>query len=149
MALRVGALLAGGLYAGTLASQARPGASDSAALQGTWRMVSGMVNGTPMPAIYAAEMKRVMESNVVTITMSGQPYFTATVALDQGKTPKTIDYHILPDFSTATAGAVQLGIYAIKGDTVLFCFGAPNAVRPQDFTNGPGRTLSSWVRVRP
>jgi uncharacterized protein (TIGR03067 family) len=80
--------------------------------------------------------------------MGGQLYFEATIQLDPALTPKTIDYHMTAGFTT---GAVQRGIYRFAGDTVVFCFGAPDAARPIEFTTHPGdrRTLSAWVRARP
>ena len=41
-------------------------------------------------------------------------------------------------------------IYELEGDMVKFCFGAPDAARPADFTSKPGdrRTLSVWKREK-
>ena len=93
-------------------------------------------------------MKRVYAGREVTITMAGQLYFKATITLDTTASPRTIDYHMT---GGPTVGAVQLGIYAIAGDTVRFCFAAPGASRPPVFTTvaADGRTLSTWVRVKP
>lgn len=123
-------------------------ASDSARLQGTWSMVSGSADGFALPPDYVTAMKRVFVGNEVTVTMGAALYFKAAIRLDADKTPKTIDYRMT---GGPTAGAVQLGIYSVSGDTARFCFSAPNAPRPGDFTTtgGDGRTLSTWVRSKP
>ena len=109
-------------------------------------MVSGAADGYPLPPDYVKSMKRVFAGNEVTVTMAAQIFFKATVHLDASRSPRTIDYHMI---GGPTAGQVQLGIYTITGDTARFCFGAPNAVRPTDFTAvaGDGRTLSTWIRA--
>jgi uncharacterized protein (TIGR03067 family) len=137
------------LSATTLAAQApAPTPSDSARLQGTWTMVSGAADGVSLPAAYVSSMNRVLAGSDLTVTMGGQLFFQATIRLDPGQTPKAIDYHMT---GGPTAGAVQRGIYAFSGDTVRFCFGAPNAARPTEFKTvpGDGRTLSAWVPARP
>lgn len=123
-------------------------APDLARLQGTWSMVSGSAGGQPLPPDYVKTMKRVAVGDTVTITRGGQLFFQAAIDIDAKQTPRTIDYRML---AGPTAGAVQLGIYAFSGDTVRFCFGAPGAPRPADFTSvaGDGRTLSAWVRAKP
>ena len=122
--------------------------SDSARLQGTWSMISGAAGGYTLPSEYLNSMKRVFFGSEVIVTMGEQVFFRATIQLDTTHSPRTIDYHMT---GGPTAGQVQLGIYAISGDTARFCFGAPSAERPADFTTiaGDGRTLSAWVRVRP
>jgi uncharacterized protein (TIGR03067 family) len=122
--------------------------TDSARLQGTWSMVSGAADGFPLPPSYVKDMRRVFAGNEVTVTMGGSLFLRASIVLDPTATPKRIDYHMT---GGPTAGATQLGIYQITGDTVQFCFGSPNAPRPADFTSaaGDGRTLSKWVRGKP
>ncbi len=123
-------------------------ASDSARLQGTWTMVSGSADGFALPPDYVKAMKRVFVGSEVTVTMRAELFFKATIRLDADKAPRTIDYQMT---GGPTAGAVQLGIYSLSGDTARFCFSAPNAPRPGAFTTttGDGRTLSTWVRSEP
>jgi hypothetical protein len=47
-------------------------------------------------------------------------------------------------------GKKQVGAYEIDGDTVKFCFSAPDRERPTDFTTkaGSGRTPTVWTRAR-
>jgi uncharacterized protein (TIGR03067 family) len=130
------------------AQGASPAARDSAALQGTWRMVSGAADGYTLSPEYVQQMQRVFGGSEVTVTMGGQLFFRATVVLGRSDTMRTIDYHMT---GGPTAGAIQLGIYTLSGDTAHFCFAGVNAPRPSAFatTPGDGRTLSTWVRSSP
>jgi uncharacterized protein (TIGR03067 family) len=132
-----------------LAAQAlTQAAADSAALQGSWSMISGAADGYPLPPDYVRSMRRVFAGREVTVMMGQQLFLRATVVLGGSGPVRAIDYHMT---GGQTAGAVQLGIFAIAGDTVRFCFGAPSAPRPTDFTSTQGdrRTLSTWVRTGP
>jgi uncharacterized protein (TIGR03067 family) len=145
-------LLVGGaaaLAAPSLEAQnVSPAATDSAGLQGTWRMLLGAADGYPLSPEYVQTMRRVFAGSEVTVTMGGQLYFRATVVLGRSDSGRTIDYHMT---AGPTAGAVQLGIFAIAGDTARFCFAGVGAPRPGAFatTPGDGRTLSTWVRAGP
>ncbi len=132
-----------------LAAQATPAApADLARLQGQWSMVSGSIEGLALPAEYVTSGKRVAVGDTVTVTFGGRLFMKAAVTLNPSRSPKEIDYHVS---GGDTAGALQLGIYQIAGDTVRFCFAAPNAPRPTAFTSsaGDGRVLSVWVRANP
>jgi uncharacterized protein (TIGR03067 family) len=119
-----------------------------ARLQGQWSMVSGSADGQPMPEPMIKQMKRVCEGDEATVTMAGQIYLKAKIAIDPSKEPKTIDYQMTDGF---TKGKKQLGIYEVEGDRFKSCFGKAGAERPTDFTSKPGdgRTLSVWMREKP
>ena len=142
-------LVSTGVSVHLLAAQAAPRAeSDSAHLQGTWAMVFGMASGSAMPAEDAPMFRRVLVGNDLTVTSDGRLMFGATITLNSRAVPRTIDYHLTRG---PLAGAVQLGIYELRGDTVIFCFARVGAARPTDFKSemGDGRTLSKWVRASP
>jgi uncharacterized protein (TIGR03067 family) len=87
----------------------------------------------------------VCKGDETTVTIGGQLIMKAKFKVDPGQKPKTIDYDMTDGW---TKGKKQLGIYELDGDTVKFCFGAPGAERPSDFSSKPGdrRTLSVWKR---
>jgi uncharacterized protein (TIGR03067 family) len=117
-------------------------------LQGSFSMLRGEADGQAMPTAMAAGMKRVVEGNVTTVTMAGQLYMKATISVNPGVAPRTIDYQMTAGF---TAGKTQLGIYRASGDTVTLCFGSPGKDRPTEFAapSGSGVTCSVWKRDRP
>jgi uncharacterized protein (TIGR03067 family) len=118
---------------------------EMAQLEGEWTMVSGEANGMSMPEASVKMGKRVAKDGETTITFGGQVYFKAKFSIDPTKKPKGIDYNMTEG---PTKGKTHLGIYELYGDTVKFCFAAPGADRPTDFTakEGSQRTLSVWKR---
>ena len=136
------------VFAGSASAQGGGVSSDSARLQGTWTMIAGGADGTPMPADYVKAMKRVADGPYVTITSNGATFFKAHFVLAPDKSPKEIDYHMMEG---PTKGATQLGVYRIAGDTAWFSFGSPGKPRAADFKSvpGDGRTLSVWLRSKP
>jgi uncharacterized protein (TIGR03067 family) len=114
-------------------------------LEGAWSMVSGEANGLSMPKETVKGGKRVAKDGETTITIGGQVYFSAKFSIDPTKKPKTIDYIMT---AGPTKGKTHLGVYELEGDTVRFCFAAPDKDRPTEFTakEGSQRTLSVWKR---
>jgi uncharacterized protein (TIGR03067 family) len=142
----IGAFVAVLVLAGTVAAQ-DANKKEMALLDGEWSMVSGQANGQDMPKEFVSTGKRVAKDGEVTISIGGQVFFKAKFTIDATKKPKTIDYVMTEGF---TKGQKQLGIYELDGDTVKFCFAAPDKDRPKDFTakEGSQRTLSVWKRDR-
>jgi uncharacterized protein (TIGR03067 family) len=120
---------------------------DIAQLQGEWSMVSGSADGSAMPDAMRETAKRVCKGDETTVTVGEQLFMKAKFTIDPSRKPKTIDYQMIDG---PTKGKKQLGIYALEGDTVKFCFGSPGSERPPDFTSKPGdgRTLSVWKRKK-
>ena len=118
---------------------------DMERLEGTWSMVAGEANGTPMPESFLKGSKRVAKDDITTVTIGGMPFMKAKFTVDPSKTPKAIDYMMLEGL---TKGKTQLGIYEFDGDRVKFCFASPDMPRPTDFTAkaGSGRAFSVWRR---
>jgi uncharacterized protein (TIGR03067 family) len=120
--------------------------AEMARLEGEWSMVSGEIDGQPMPEDYRKGAKRVARGGETAVTIGGRVFLKARYAVDPSKAPKAIDYAMTDG---PTKGKTQLGIYEWDGDTVKFCFAAPGRDRPADFTSkaGSGRTLSVWKRI--
>ena len=118
---------------------------EMAQLEGEWSMVSAEANGLSLPKETVESGKRVAKDGETTITIGGQVYFKARFTIDPTKKPKAIDYKMTEG---PTKGKTHLGIYELDGDTVKFCFAAPDKDRPTDFTakEGSQRTLSVWKR---
>lgn len=116
-----------------------------AQLEGEWSMVSGEIDGQAMPDNLRQGARRVAKDGVTTVTINGQMFMQAKFTIDPTKKPKTIDYRFTDG---PTKGKTQLGIYEVNGDTVKFCFAAPEMDRPADFSTKEGsrRTLSVWKR---
>jgi uncharacterized protein (TIGR03067 family) len=121
--------------------------TDMARLQGEWSMVSGTLDGSPIPETMLGEAKRVCKGDEITVTMGPQLIMKAKITLDPAKTPKTIDFQAVDG---PTQGKTHLGIYELDGDTLKSCFSAPGSARPSEFTSKPGdkRTLTSWKRQK-
>jgi len=121
--------------------------ADVQRLQGEWTMVSGSADGQAVPEGMLEQSKRVCKDDVTTVTIGEQLILKAKFTLDPSKDPKHIDYEVIDG---PTKGKKHHGIYAFDGETVKFCFGAPDAERPADFTSNAGqrRTLSVWKRVK-
>lgn len=116
-------------------------------LEGEWAMVSGEIDGQPMPDAFVKTGKRVAKGNETTVTIGGNVFMKATYTIDPSKKPKTIDYTMTEGLSK---GKKQLGIYELDGDTIRFCFASPGKDRPTEFSAKPGagNTLSVWKRLK-
>src|SRR5262245_55042006 len=139
----VAAMLAGVLAA----AEGDEGKADISKMQGQWSMVSGSADGLEMPAELVATAKRVCKGNETRVTIGETVILQATFTVDPTKKPKTIDYSATDG---PTKGKSHLGIYEFDGETVKYCFAAPDAERPTDFTSQPGqkRMLSVWKRSK-
>jgi uncharacterized protein (TIGR03067 family) len=137
------AILVGAYSLGTVAIA--DDKKEMALLDGEWSMVSGEASGQKLPAETVKTAKRVAKDGETTITLGGMVYFKAKFTIDPTKKPKAIDYMMIEG---TTKGKTHLGIYEVDGDTVKFCFAAPDKDRPTDFTakEGSGQTLSVWKR---
>jgi uncharacterized protein (TIGR03067 family) len=114
-------------------------------LEGEWSMVSGERDGQAIPEDLAKTGKRVVKDGETTVTLGDMVVMKAKFTIDPSKKPKTIDYSVNEG---AAKGNKVLGIYELDGDTIKFCFSAPDKDRPTDFSakEGSGRTLSVWKR---
>jgi uncharacterized protein (TIGR03067 family) len=116
--------------------------NDLARLQGTWSMVSGTADGSPIPEAMVGQAKRVCKDDEITVKFGERMIFKARITLDASKKPKTIDFQMTDG---PNKGKRQLGIYELDGDTLKSCFGAPEAERPKDFSGQSGEMRTSTV----
>lgn len=119
---------------------------DLAALQGEWKLVSGIADGIDMPGGMIEGMKRVCKDDITTVTMNNALLLSARIKINSTTTPKMIDYEVLRG---PNADKTQLGIYEITGQTIRFCFAAPGDSRPKDFNAelGSRRTCTTWKKA--
>jgi uncharacterized protein (TIGR03067 family) len=120
---------------------------EMALLEGEWSMVSGEANGQAVPEDIVKTGKRVAKDGETFVKFGEQTLFKAKFTIDPSKKPKTIDYSMTEG---TTKGKTHLGIYELEGDTVKFCFAAPDKDRPKEFTakEGSNHTYSVWKRVK-
>jgi uncharacterized protein (TIGR03067 family) len=123
------------------------GKKDMAKLEGEWSMVSGERDGQALPEDLVKDAKRVAKAGETTVTIGGQQFLKAKFTVDPSKKPKAIDYTVTEG---PNKGKTQLGIYELDGDTVKFCFAAPDKERPKEFKTAAesGLTLSVWKREK-
>ena len=113
--------------------------------QGTWTFESVEVGGKEVPV---AEVKG------ITVTFAGAKYTVkkgdeviqaATLKLDPSKSPKALDVTVAEG---PNKGAVMLGIYEIRGDTLKVCFDPEGKKRPAEFKSAPGSQTFVAVHKR-
>ena len=110
-------------------------------------MVSCVRDEEPVPQAYVKFGKRVAKGNEVVVTIGPKQLVKATFAIDPAQEPKTIDYVFLHG---ENQGQSPYGIYELEGDQLKFCFSAPGAPRPTDFSarRGDGKTVTVWRLVK-
>lgn len=126
------------------------GQTDLEKLQGTWQLVSGVVDGKKLPDEEVKNTQIVIKDNTFVLpNVSGVGTSPkGTFIINPNSDPKQVD-------STATdgpnVGKVSLGIYEVKGDSQKTCFGPPGGPRPTEFSSKPGsgNILQVWKRVNP
>lgn len=113
--------------------------------EGEWRMVSGIMNGSPMDQSVVQWVKRVTQGNQTTVYAGPQVMMKFEFTRDSSKSPKTIDYLNL---AGPNKGKAQRGIYKLDGDLLTVFIAAPGGARPTEFRAAPGDggTLTVWKR---
>jgi uncharacterized protein (TIGR03067 family) len=124
----------------SLAAPASLAGEGAAELAGVWTALSLVRDGQALPASMLQYGKRTATANDVSVKFGPQVMLKAKYAVDRSRTPMTMDY-VLAD------GRTQHGIWALEGERLTTCFGAPGQPRPGDFETAPGdgRTLAVWV----
>ena len=118
-------------------------ASDLAKMQGDWRTVSVIDNGTRVADDEAQTLFRTVAGNSYSLFRFSKPLTKGTFTIDATKRPKTID--VLPTASKGPAKPI-LGIYEFDGTTLKICNARPGKPRPTDFEpkRGSGISCAVW-----
>ena len=119
-------------------------------LTGTFQLVSGVIDGKPVPEDVRKETKLVTDMNKFTVSAGGQAGTSGagSFTIDPTKSPKTVDslQAAGPD-----KGKTVLGIYEIIDDNhKRACWAPVGKPRPTAFTSEPGsgHILQVWERIR-
>jgi uncharacterized protein (TIGR03067 family) len=134
--LTLGLLLGLGLQAGR--------ADDKADLQGTWLATSYERGGQAIEGERLQKTKLVIKEDMAEFFDGRDTGSPATITLDPGKKPKTLDV-------TIKQGGEErklLAIYELQGDTLKLCWAAPGKDRPKEFTTKDGAAFASLVFKR-
>ena len=117
-----------------------PAGDFAAELAGVWTPLSLVRDGQALPPSMLHYGKRTATANQVTIQFGPQVVLKAQYSVDRSCNPMTMDY-LLADSQK------QHGIWALEGERLTTCFGAPGAARPSEFASipGDGRTLTVWT----
>jgi uncharacterized protein (TIGR03067 family) len=117
---------------------------DLKGLQGTWQVQSATRNGNDMPAGDVAKVKMTFDGTNVALTTPEGKQERATIRLDAGKKPSSIDIKPPRDDKPSR------GIYELDGDTLKLCFSRQGGERPTEFASRKGSftTLIVLKRVK-
>lgn len=107
--------------------------ADYAPIQGAWKAV--LLNDTPT-AGQGVSLVITIAGEKYNVTEQGTVNERGTVRVDTTKTPMTMDLVITEG---ASAGSTQLGVFAVKGDTMTAVLAEPGATaRPTSLAVGGG-----------
>jgi uncharacterized protein (TIGR03067 family) len=113
---------------------------------GEWRMISGVMDGTPMKQSDVQWVRRITIADETTIQAGPQTLMKMTFTSDASTSPSAMDY---VHTAGAHKGKRQEAIYRFGGDRLTVCAAAPGSPRPKTFesTRGDGRSLTVWERT--
>jgi uncharacterized protein (TIGR03067 family) len=119
-------------------------------LTGTFRMVSGVIDGKEVPEDVRGKTVLVTDHNKFTVSDGGAAGTSAdgTFTIDPTRTPKTVDSL---QGSGPDKGKTVLGIYEVLDDNrKRACWAPAGKPRPTSFTSGPGsgHILQVWERTQ-
>ena len=114
--------------------------------EGTWKFVSMVIGGKPVPEENFKDSRLVFEGD--RFTSKGAETARGTYAVDPTGKPKTIDITIPLD---SGKNITMLGIYELEGDTYKICSAPPGRPRPKEFSSpeGTGQGVTVMSREKP
>jgi uncharacterized protein (TIGR03067 family) len=102
-------------------------------LNGAWKITSVEREGQKIDDFTNTQLS--VKDAILAVSENGKLLFEGAVKLDPSKTPKAIDWSIDGgDGKSLTA----LGIYALDGDNLKFCWSQPGKERPAGFVTKAG-----------
>ena len=113
--------------------------------QGTWTFESVETCGQKEPAAGFKGMTVTFAGDKFTVKKGDEVIQAGTQKLDPSRSPKTVDVTVAEGLSK---GAVMLGIYEIKGDTLKVCFDPEGKKRPAEFKSASGSQTFVAVHKR-
>jgi uncharacterized protein (TIGR03067 family) len=115
-------------------------------LEGTWRVVSAEVEGTPIPAREYRDLRLTFKNGKFTARRGVEEAQEGTYAIAPAVTPKEMD---IIRSNGPTRGQKQLAVYSLVGDLLKICSCESGTARPTDFDtrDKPGHTLMTLRRV--
>lgn len=122
------------------------GKKDAVAIQGTWKMIRGELDGKPLTPDEIADGKVVIGPDIFTISSKGKRAETWRYVLDPTKKPRAIDF-----FEAKSKDAAP-GIYALEGDQLKVCWrlgeDTKSIERPTEFKSAAGSAVVLIVLQR-
>jgi len=130
---------------------ARDGAAadDALRLIGTWRCVSAVVNGKPLPDAMVKQLKLTLTRNGYKTERADEVLFDSTYTLDAKPTPAHID---IVGTEGDAAGKIAPGIYSLEKDggrqVLKICYVMPGGERPNAFESAADSNafFATWER---
>ena len=122
-------------------------ADDMKKAEGTWTLVSGEVDGTPLPDQDVKNAKLTIVGDAYTVDLGAKGVKKGIQKLDATKSPKQID---AKDTEGPTVGENH-GIYEFTTDgDFRVCFSATEKDRPTTFVTKPssGHFMHLWKRTK-
>jgi uncharacterized protein (TIGR03067 family) len=120
-------------------------------MEGTWRGVSAISDGKPMPDERVKSVTTTIKSDGTWVIFDGKEKLEGTFTVDPGKSPKTANFVIN---SGKAKGMTTLEIYEIDGDTMRDCYvfvptgKESSKERPSKFASEVGSGHYLWVTKR-
>jgi uncharacterized protein (TIGR03067 family) len=117
------------------------------ALLGSWTCSSAIIDGKPLAAETAKELRLTLTADRYKTERGPQVLFDSTYKIDAAKMPAQID---MIGTEGDLKGKVALGIFKLDGDTLTMCYVMPGKERPTAFESLPesGTFLVTWKRMQ-
>jgi uncharacterized protein (TIGR03067 family) len=113
--------------------------------EGVWLFESQVVDGEKVPADHLKGVTFTVTGNKFAVKRGDEVVHAGSFKVDFSKSPKAIDATITEGTGK---GTVWLGIVALDGDTLKFCFDPQGKKRPTNFGSAPGSGLLFNVHKR-